>query len=98
MPVAAIASTGFALARRFKLGQKVGSVLRKGFGLLKDQASKAKFTATEKGFSLSAPGLRAQGGQAAQGVAGQAAYAAPGTASYLPYLIGGALLLMFLKK
>jgi hypothetical protein len=99
VPVAtSIVSTGFRLAQRAQLGKRVGRALRKGFGLLAEKAKGAKFTATEKGFSLSAPGLSAQGGQAAQGAAARAAYNVPSSTNYLPYIIGGAVLLMLLKK
>lgn len=91
-----IATTGYKIASRAQLGKKVGSALRKGFGLLRDRAKDAKFVATEKGFTLSAPGISAQGGKATG--AGQVAYSAPGSANYLPYVIGGAVLLMLLKK
>jgi hypothetical protein len=99
VPVAtSIVTTGFKLAQRAQLGKKVGRALKKGFGLLAEKAKGAKFTATEKGFSLSAPGLSAQGGQAAQGAAARVAYNVPGSTNYLPYIIGGAVLLMLLKK
>lgn len=99
VPVAtSIVTTGFRLARKAQLGKKAVGALKKGFGLLAEKAKGAKFTATEKGFSLSAPGLSAQGGQAAQGAAARAAYNVPGSTNYLPYVIGGAVLLMLLKK
>lgn len=95
--LAKTATKGFALARKAKLGQKALGALRKGFGLLKDKAKDAKFVATEKGFTLTAPGISAQGGQASS-QAGRVAYSAPGSANYLPYIIGGAVLLMLMKK
>ena len=98
VPVAMnIATTGFQLAKRAKLGKRVGQALKKGFGLLQEKAKGAKFVATEKGFTLSAPGISAQGGQASTR-AGQVAYSAPGSTNYLPYIIGGAVLLMLMKK
>lgn len=89
---------GFQLAKKAKLGQRAAGALKKGFGLLKERAKGAKFAATEKGFTLSAPGFQAQGGQAAQGAAARAPYTAAGSTNYLPYLLGGAVLLMLLKK
>lgn len=96
VPIATIAATGFKLAQKAQFGKKAKSALQKGFALLADRAKGAKFVATEKGFTLSAKGLSAQGGQAAG--AGQVAYSAPSSANYLPYIIGGAVLLMLLKK
>lgn len=100
MPLLAanIAATGYQLVKRAKLGSKIGKALKQGFSVLADKAREAKFTATEKGFSLTAPGVSAQGGQAAQGAAARASYDVAGTNNYVPYLIGGALLLMLLKK
>lgn len=99
VPVAAsIVSTGFKLVSNKQARQKAAGALKKGFQWLKGQASQTKFTATEKGFSLTAPGVSAQGGQAAQGAAARAAYNVPGSTNYLPYLLGGAVLLMLLKK
>jgi hypothetical protein len=95
---AKIAATGFQLVKRADIGRRIGQALSKGFTVLADKAREAKFTATEKGFSLSAPGLSAQGGQAAQGAAARASYDVAGTNNFVPYLIGGALLLMLLKK
>lgn len=100
MPLPAIgliASSGFQLVKKAKLGQRAGQALKKGFGFLRDKAKQAKFTATEKGFRLTAPGISAQGGQSAQGAGTQASYMA-GATNYLPYFIGGALLLMLIKK
>lgn len=89
---------GFQLAKKAQLGKRAGAALKKGFGFLKDRAKGAKFAATEKGFTLSAPGFQAQGGQAAQGAAARAPYTAAGSTNYLPYLLGGVVLLMLLKK
>lgn len=96
--IAGLASTGFKLASNREARKKAAGALKKGFQWIKGKASQAKFTATEKGFSLTAPGLTAQGGQAAQGAAARAAYNMPGSTNYLPYLLGGAVLLMLLKK
>jgi hypothetical protein len=98
LPIANIAFAGFKLAKKANIGKKAVGALKKGFSVLADKAKEARFTATEKGFSLSAPGVSAQGGQAAQGAAGKMAYDMPGATNYLPYVIGGALLLMILKK
>ena len=98
LPVLGLATTGFQLAKKAKLGKRAGAALKKGFGLLKDRAKTAKFAATEKGFTLTGQGFSAQGGQAAQGAAARAPYMAAGSTNYLPYLLGGAVLLMLLKK
>lgn len=99
VPVAAsIVSTGFKLASNREARKKAAGALKKGFQWIKGKASQAKFTATEKGFTLTAPGVSAQGGQAAQSAAARAAYGVPGSTNYLPYIIGGAVLLMLLKK
>lgn len=98
LPLAAIASTGFSLAKKAGLGKRAKQAVSKGFGLLKDRLKGAKFTATERGFNLTAEGFRAQGGAAAASPAAAAAFQAPQVGQYLPYIIGGALLLMFLKK
>ena len=96
--VAGIASAGYKLASNKEARKKAAGALKKGFQWIKGKAKDAKFTATEKGFTLTAPGLTAQGGQAAQGAAARAAYSMPGSTNYLPYVIGGAVLLMLLKK
>lgn len=99
VPVAAsIVTTGFKLASNKEARKKAVGALKKGFQWISGKAKEAKFIATEKGFSLTAPGLSAQGGQAAQGAAARAAYGVPGSTNYLPYIIGGAVLLMLLKK
>ena len=97
LPVIGLATTGFQLVKKAQLGKRAGSALKKGFTFLKDRAKTAKFAATEKGFTLTGDGFSAQGGQAVQGTATRP-YMAAGSTSYLPYLVGGALLLMFLKK
>ena len=98
MPLLAanIATTGFALAKKFGLRKKAGQALSKGFGLLRDKFKDAKFSATEKGFTLSADGFQAKGGSAAPGAAAQTMESMK--MNYLPYVVGGALLLILLKK
>ena len=102
LPVIGLATSGFQLLKRSgalgQLRKKAAVGIEKGFSFLKEKAKGAKFAATEKGFTLTGDGFSAQGGQAAQGAAARAPYMAAGSTNYLPYLVGGALLLMLLKK
>ncbi len=103
LALAPVFATGYQLANKAKLGAKVKQALWRGYGLVREGVQKAakgaKFSISEKGLEgYSVAGISAKQGQYGSKVTDRADGIQASTMNYLPYLVGGALLLMLLKK
>ena len=103
LALAPVFATGYQLASKAKLGAKVKQALWRGYGLLREGVGKAakgaKFNITEKGLQgYTVAGISAKQGQNGSTVTDRSQGMLAGSTNYLPYLLGGAVLLMLLKK
>jgi hypothetical protein len=102
LALAPILATGYQVASKAKLGTKVKQALWRGYGLIREGVTKAakgaKFNISEKGLEgYSIAGITASQGENGSKVIDRSDVRDM-TSNYVPYLIGGALLLMLLKK